>query len=58
MHFFKDKIIEFNHKHSRFAMELNGNIDEASKISESIVNGNHIKYIIIISIGHTNDYWI
>ncbi|WP_264174085.1 hypothetical protein [Clostridium estertheticum] len=44
-------------------MELNGNIDEASKISESIVNGNHIKYIIIIiiiiiSIGHTNDYWI
>lgn len=57
MHFFKDKIIEFNHKYSRFAMELNGNIDEASKISESIVNGNHIKYIII-SIGHTNDYWI
>ncbi|MBX4263754.1 hypothetical protein [Clostridium estertheticum] len=29
-------------------MELNGNIDEASKVSESIVNGNYIKYIIVL----------
>lgn len=48
--FRKEKIKQFKDKYNRFAVDINGYIGEASRISKSIVDDNYFKYSIVIFI--------